>query len=63
MPGTMYMSFDTDILEKLDGNALTIIADYKNNASYMAVSVKDANVHVMNKFSLGRIIDKEFKNE
>ena len=29
----------------------------------MAVSVKDANVHVMNKFSLGRIIDKEFKNE
>jgi len=63
MPGTMYMSFDTDILEKLDGNTLTIIADYKNNASYMAVSVKDANVHVMNKFSLGRIIDKEFKNE
>ena len=28
-----------------------------------AISTKGTNVHVMNKFSLGRIIDEEFLNE
>ena len=31
--------------------------------SFVGASVEDANVHVMNKFSLGRAIDKEFENE
>ena len=65
MPGKMYMSIDVDILDSINGNTLTIIADYKNSADYVGVSVEGLNVHVMNKFSLSRAIDKdkEFAHE
>ena len=65
MPGKMYMSTDVDILDRINGNTLTIIADYKNAAEFVGVSVEGLNVHVMNKFSLSRAIDKdkEFAHE
>ena len=59
------MSTDVDILDRINGNTLTIIADYKNAAEFVGVSVEGLNVHVMNKFSLSRAIDKdkEFAHE
>ena len=42
---------------------MTFICDYTSGGSFVGATVEDANVHVMNKFSLGRAIDKEFENE
>lgn len=63
MPGNMYMSTDADMIHKIDNNKITFITDYNHNGSYLGVSIEDSNVHIMNKFSLGRMIDKEFENE
>ena len=63
MPGNMYMAWDTDMLEKLDGNTLTFVTDFNSREHFLGVTIEDSNVHVMNKFSLGRIIDREFKHE
>ena len=64
MPGNMYLASDSDLFLSIENNKLTFIADCANNGQkYITVSVEDLNVHVMNKFSLGRVIDKEFTNE
>jgi len=63
MPGNMYMASDGDMLHHLEGNKMSFICDYTSGGSFVGATVEDANVHVMNKFSLGRAIDKEFENE
>ena len=66
MPGNMYMASDADMLHSVDGDKLSFICDYTSSGGYyVGVTVEDVNVHVMNKFSLGRAIDKdkEFANE
>ena len=63
MPGKMYMAWDSDMLEEVDDNKLSIVSDYKGKGYFMGVSIENCNVHVMNKFSLSRVIDKEFANE
>tara|TARA_Y200000002_G_scaffold376474_1_gene380379 strand:+ start:2621 stop:3481 length:861 start_codon:yes stop_codon:yes gene_type:complete len=63
MPGKMYLAYDSDMLEEINNNKLTIVADYKGKGHFIAITVEDSNVHIMNKFSLGRMVDKEFENE
>jgi len=59
MPGTLYYITDKSILYKVQENNLKFLLEkptYKNQ--YTPLSIKNANVHVMNKFSLQRCIDE-----
>jgi hypothetical protein len=56
MPGTLYYSTDRDLLIDLKDDEFTLLVE-SQNSSYFPVKIKGSNVHVMNKFSLGRIID------
>lgn len=59
LPGKHLYTTDRDILHKLDGNNFIFLVEKKNYlGEYTLISVKDQNVHVMNKFSLNRIIDE-----
>lgn len=58
LPGTMYYSLDKDILYKMTDNKLVILLqNEKQIGDYILASIKDSNVHVMNKFSLERVIN------
>lgn len=57
MPGKMFYSTDRDILIKLDDTKFTFLLEKENNNSYFPAVISDSNVHVMNKYSLNRIID------
>lgn len=61
MPGDMWVSTDKDVL--VDINAYNVKLLAHRNYDYLAVKLKDANIHVMNKFSLNTFIDMEFSNE
>lgn len=56
MPGTLYYSTDKDLLVDLKDEEFTILVE-NQSASYFPVKIKGNSVHIMNKFSLGRIID------
>ena len=60
LPSDMWVSTDRDIL--IDAStSIKLLAH--NSYDYIPVNLKDATVHVMNKFSLNSFIDKEFVNE
>ena len=60
MPGTMYFTTDKDILWELkDDNFLFLIQKENYLGEYTPLKVKGSSVHVINKFSLNRIIDNE----
>lgn len=63
LPGKMYLSTDLDIVTNAKEETFTVLTDQKENGTYRAVKVSDSNLHIMNKFSLGRIIDEEFADE
>ena len=64
LPGTKLYSIDKDILWKIDNNNLTFLVEKKDYlGEYTIVKTKNQNVHVMNKFSLERIINQESNNE
>ncbi len=64
MPGKLTYVTDQDILWNVtDENMLFLVAKKDYLGEYHAISTKKLNVHVMNKFSLSRIIDKELANE
>jgi len=64
MPGKMFMMTDCDILHQVDNDRYTMLLDKVTHpGQYYVNSVSGVNMHVMNKFSLGRIIDKEFADE
>jgi len=54
LPGTLYYSIDRDILMKKDGRT-GILLD--KGFDYTYTRLEKENIHVMNKFSLGRYID------
>ena len=58
IPGHLWTTFDKDILVKLDGTKMHLLLEHESD--YICATVKDVNVHVMNKFSLNRIIDEQF---
>jgi hypothetical protein len=60
MPGNMWYSTDNDILWELDDdNMLFLVEKEKFIGEYTPIRVTGRTVHVMNKFSLERIIDNE----
>lgn len=63
LPGKMYLTTDYDILHKSAENKFSFLIDKDLAGNYTAATIKDSNIHIMNKFSLGRHIDSEFENE
>ena len=56
LPGTMFYTTDKDILLTINDTTFKFLIEFKTGA-YFPASITDSNVHVMNKFSLNRIID------
>lgn len=64
MPGKLYFTTDKDILWKFDGNKIVFLLEKENHiGEYTLASWKDITVHVMNKFSLERMIDEYYESE
>ena len=64
MPGKMMYTTDRDILWQLDNDQMTFLVEKKNYlGEYTALKTKGQTIHVMNKYSLGRMIDLEMANE
>jgi hypothetical protein len=64
LPGKHLYTTDRDILEKLEGDKLVFLIEKKDHlGEYTLIKTEKQNVHVMNKFSLERIIDKETSHE
>jgi hypothetical protein len=58
MPGKLFYITDRDLLVDLDEDTfLVLIEKEKSHGKYFALKLKGSNLHVMNKFSLNRIID------
>jgi hypothetical protein len=64
MPGKLYHTLDKDILHSInDQTLLFLIEKEKYLGEYTLMKTDSLNVHVMNKFSLMRQVDKELYNE
>jgi hypothetical protein len=60
MPGKFYHTLDTDLLYKIKDNSLVFLLEKENYlGEYTLAETSDLTVHVMNKFSLMRELDKE----
>lgn len=60
LPGKMLYTTDKDILIDLSKDNMTFLVEKKNSVGeYTVLKTKSQNIHVMNKFSLERIIDRE----
>ena len=58
LPGKMFYTLDRDFIRKIDNNSLTFLLQKQEyHGEYILSSTKDCNVHVMNKFSLGELIN------
>ena len=58
LPGTLYYTLDRDILQKINDSKLVfLLQKEKVHNEYILASTKDMNVHVMNKFSLERLLN------
>jgi len=57
MPGNLWHTLDRDILIDIKDDKFTFLLE--KDWEYHAASVSQLNVHVMNKFSLNRIIDEQ----
>jgi hypothetical protein len=63
LPGKMIYSTDKDILWKMNDDELMLLVQKKKYlGEYTPIRTKGMNIHVMNKFSLGRMIDEENAN-
>ena len=59
MPGVLYYTTDKSILWSLDDDSMLLLLEKEGyKGEYMPLRIKNANVHVMNKFSLNRCIDE-----
>ena len=58
MPGKMYFTIDRDECMQINDTKMNFLVQRQNRlGEYNAVSVSGLNVHIMNKFSLERIIN------
>jgi hypothetical protein len=63
LPGVKLYSIDKDILWKLNNEEMIFLVEKKDYlGEYTILRTKNQNVHVMNKFSLERLIDQESKD-
>lgn len=58
MPGKKYYSTDKDICYEIKDNTIKLLMQKKDRVDYFPLCIKDCNVHIMNKFSLNRVIDE-----
>jgi hypothetical protein len=59
----MLYTTDKDILWQLNNDKMMFLVQKKSYlGEYTAIKTLGQNIHVMNKISLNRIIDKEFAN-
>jgi hypothetical protein len=64
LPGKLWFTTDADVLLKMDDESYSFLLDKKGWVGhYTAGHIKDANIHIMNKFSLNRAIDEALKDE
>jgi len=64
MPGKLFYTTDKDELVELTDNSFMFLIEKEHHAGeYNVIRFKQNTVHVMNKFSLNRIIDKELAND
>ena len=64
MPGKMMYTTDKDILWELkDDQMMFLVEKKKYLGEYTALKTKGQTIHVMNKYSLGRMIDQEMAND
>jgi len=64
MPGKMMYTTDRDILWQMKDDQMTFLVEKKNYlGEYTALKTSGQTIHVMNKYSLGRMIDLETANE
>jgi hypothetical protein len=63
LPGKMHFTIDKDILVKQDNEKMTfLVAKADRPGEYTLMKTDNLNVHVMNKLSLQRVIDKELSH-
>jgi hypothetical protein len=64
LPGKLWFTTDADVLLKMNDESYSFLLDKKGWVGhYTAGFIKDANIHIMNKFSLNRAIDEALKDE
>jgi hypothetical protein len=64
LPGSMLYTTDKDVLWNLNDDEMMFLVEKKDYlGEYTALKTTGQTIHVMNKISLNRIIDKEFANE
>ena len=64
LPGRLWFTSDSDVLINLNDEQYTFLLDKKHwKGHYHVGSIKDVNIHVMNKFSLDRHITEVLSNE
>jgi hypothetical protein len=64
LPGRLWFTSDSDVLIKMEDEQYTFLLDKKHWIGHYNVgSIKDANIHIMNKFSLDRAISEVLDNE
>jgi len=60
LPGTHYYAIDKDVLYSLEDDKFVVLVEKTDRfGEYTLNKLKGSNLHVMNKFSLERIIDNE----
>ena len=58
LPGKMFYTLDRDFVKKIKDDSLQfLLQKEKYEGEYILASTKDCNVHIMNKFSLGELIN------
>jgi hypothetical protein len=64
LPGRLWFTSDSDVLIKMIDEQYTFLLDKKDwLGHYTLGKIKDANIHIMNKFSLDRAISEVLANE
>jgi len=64
LPGKHYYTIDKDILWKIENDEMLFLVEKeKYLGEYLPIKTKGNSIHVMNKFSLERVIDKVANNE
>lgn len=64
LPGRLWFTSDADILIKMNDEQYTFLLDKKHWLGHYHVgTIKDVNIHIMNKFSLDREINEVLKHE
>ena len=60
IPGKMYYTLDKDLLVKCEDDSFTFLLEKeKYHGEYTAMKVSNLDVHIMNKYSLARLIDEQ----